>query len=117
MLYPVEKLAPRNLRDRITRHVAARSLPPCGQHLPNRINHKLRLLELDVMAAVRGDHQLPIARHRRDCSMLLSVLLFVSLPIGALFLGSPAGQDDQRHVAEWMLGLDPLSPQAREFFG
>src|SRR5438552_2859793 len=46
------------------------SLPHSRQHLTNRLDHELRFIELDVMATVRGDNHLPVARHRGECRMI-----------------------------------------------
>src|SRR5262245_30533690 len=68
------------------------------------------------MAAVFGNDQLPVSRHRHHGRMIPPVLHFEGLPVGTLFFRLSTGQDDQGHVAERMFGLRPLGPQARELF-
>jgi hypothetical protein len=62
----------------------------CHEHFTNRFDHEFRLIELDVMAAMRGDDQLPVARHRRYSRMVAPVF-FQGLSIEVVFFRYPAG--------------------------
>ena len=67
-------------------------LHPCGtvhgaeNHLTDRLDHQLRLIELDMMNAACGHNQFSIARHGCQLLKSVSVVLFKGLRFRAMLL-------------------------------
>src|SRR5439155_26402075 len=68
------------------------------------------------MAALRGNHQLTRAGHRRYAGVVLPVLLLARGRIRSILLRDAARENDERHRAKRVLALQTLRPKTRELF-